>query len=347
MSKVVALAKNDERLETANRWVIRMDEGLTADEEAALKAWLSADPGNVDDFLEAAQVWDETASLSRLAEFFPQPRKRNVLRPRFVATAAASLALVLAASFFLLPNLGFDGFGSGQAPTVTNATQQFETAIGEQSTVVLADGTAVVLNTNSRIDVKYRKDARVLHLKRGEIHVEVFKDPSRPFSVVAGNRIVQAVGTAFSVEITQDQRIELVVTEGTVVVGVHTPNAQRIAPPPVLVQADENTVTAGEALLMGSDEETVTPVSKEQIEVKLSWREGSLIFNSEPLAAALAEVERYTTVRFVFVDEDLKTRIVSGRYRAGDVESLLVALRMNFDITHEVAEDGRVLLSSL
>ena len=39
MSKVVALAKNDERLETANRWVIRMDEGLTADEEAALKAW--------------------------------------------------------------------------------------------------------------------------------------------------------------------------------------------------------------------------------------------------------------------------------------------------------------------
>lgn len=347
MSKVVALAKNDERLETANRWVIRMDEGLTEDEEAALKAWLSADTDNLDYFLEAAQVWDETASLSRLAELFPQPRKRNVLRPRFVASAAASLALVLAAGFFLLSNHGFNGFGSGRTSVVANAVQQFETAIGEQSTVVLADGTAVVLNTNSQIDVKYRKGARVLHLIRGEIHVEVFKDSSRPFSVVAGNRIVQAVGTAFSVEITQDQHIELVVTEGTVVVGVHMPDAQRIVPPPMLVQSDENTVTAGEELLMGSDEEIVTPVSEEEIQVKLSWREGSLIFKSEPLEEALAEVERYTTVRFVFVDEDLKTRAVSGRYRAGDVESLLVALRMNFNITHEVAEDGRVLLSSL
>lgn len=346
MSNIVALSKDEERMEAANRWVLRIDEGLTENDEVALKTWLSADPQNLDDFLEAAQVWDESATLSRLAELFPQAPKRAVWRPRFAA-AAASVVLLLAASFFFIPKAGFNGIDSVEATVVTSAVQRFETAIGEQSTVVLADGTVVVLNTNSQIDVVYTDRARVLHLLRGEIHVEVFKDPSRLLSVIAGDRILQAVGTSFSVEITQDQRIDLVVTEGRVVVGVHTPSNQRSVTPPILTQSDLNTVTAGEELLMGSGAEVVTSVSAEEIEVKLSWRQGSLTFSSEPLEKALMEMERYTNVKFVFLDEDLKARSVSGRFRAGDVEALLVALRLNFNITHEVAEDGRVLLSSL
>ena len=81
--------------------------------------------------------------------------------------------------------------------------------------------------------------------------------------------------------------------------------------------------------------------------MKLSWREGRVVFRGESLEAALAEIERYTTVQFVFLDEDLKSRSVTGRFRAGDVDGLLVALRTNFNITHERSDDGRVLLSNL
>ncbi|MEM8682508.1 MAG: FecR domain-containing protein [Pseudomonadota bacterium] len=346
MNNVVDMSQDESRLDAAGHWVVRMNEGLSSSQESALKAWLSEDLKNLDAFMEVAEVWDETACLARLAELFPEPRKRRILPPRFaVATALALVLTFSAASLFFMSNLSFTGFSS--SPATANGTQHFETAIGEHSTAVLVDGTVVVLNTNSQIEVAYSDDARVVHLVRGEIHVEVVRDPLRPLSVVAGDRIVQAVGTAFSVEITQDQQIDLVVTEGLVVVGVRAPGAQRIVAPPVIAQSDDNTVAAGENLLMGADEEVTTPVSEEEMEIKLSWREGSLIFLSEPLEQALAEVERYTTVKFIFVDEDLKTRAVSGRYRAGDVDSLLLALRMNFNIAHEVAEDGSVLLSSL
>jgi len=348
MNNVVSISKDERRLEAAGHWVVRMNEGLSSSQEAALKAWLSEDPKNLDVFMEVAEVWDETDCLARLAELFPEPRKRRALQPRFaLATAAVLVLAFFTASLFFTSSLSFPGFGSRPDPATVNGTQHFETAIGEHSTAVLVDGTVVVLNTNSQIEVAYSDDARVVHLVRGEIHVEVVKDPLRPLSVVAGDRIVQAVGTAFSVEITQDQQIDLVVTEGLVVVGVRAPGVQRIEAPPVIAQSDENTVAAGENLLMGADEEVAMPVSEEDIEIKLSWREGSLIFKREPLEQALAEVERYTTVKFVFVDKNLKTRAVSGRYRAGDVESLLLALRVNFNITHEVTEDGRVLLSSL
>lgn len=346
MNNVVAMSEDEGRLEAAGHWVVRMNEGLSSGQEIALKTWLSEEPKNLDALMEVAEVWDETACLERLAELFPEPRKRRSLPPRVALATAAAFVLLFAAGFFF-SNLSFTGFGSEPTPAAANGTQHFETAIGEHSTAVLVDGTVVVLNTNSQIEVTYSDNARVVHLLRGEIHVEVVKDPVRPLSVVAGDRIVQAVGTAFSVEITQDKQIDLVVTEGLVVVGVRAPGEQRVVAPPVIAQSEGNTVAAGENLIMGGDEEIITPVSEEEIEIKLSWREGSLIFQREPLEKALAEVERYTTVKFVFIDEDLKTRAVSGRYRAGDVDSLLVALRTNFNITHEIAEDGRVLLSSL
>ena len=36
-------------------------------------------------------------------------------------------------------------------------------------------------------------------------------------------------------------------------------------------------------------------------------------------------------VEFVFLDESLKARTLSGRFRVGDVESLLLSLRVNFN----------------
>jgi len=146
--------------------------------------------------------------------------------------------------------------------------------------------------------------------------------------------------------------IDLVVTEGKVVVGILSPiEQQNISAknwqPQVLTQSVENMVVAGEELILGDTEESIKSVSLEEIEVKLSWRDGSLIFKGKQLADAIAEVERYTTVEFVFLDEELKSRSVTGRFKAGDIEGLLVSLRLHFDIKHEFVSEDRVLLSSL
>jgi transmembrane sensor len=222
----------------------------------------------------------------------------------------------------------------------------YETEIGEQSTVILLDGTQVVLNTNSRIEVTYTDEYRLLRLSHGEIHVDVAPDKNRPFSVIAGDKIVQAVGTAFSLEITDEQRIELVVTEGKVLIGVHqeTPLAAAVSPPPVL-EPTSVAVVAGEEIILGAPVEDIVQVSPEEIEVRLSWRSGNLIFRGESLEEAVSEVGRYTTLEFVILDDELKKVRIAGRFRAGDIDGLLAVLRENFNIIYERTDDGKILLT--
>ena len=201
------------------------------------------------------------------------------------------------------------------------------------------------MNTNSRIEVNYTAQNRLLRLERGEIHVEVAHDKTRPFRIVAGDKIVQAVGTAFSLEITDDQQIELVVTEGKVLVGVH--RGARGEAMHALLPPESVMVVAGEELILGSPAKDIIQVSPEEIEVKLSWRKGNLIFRGESLEEAVTEIGRYTTIEFVILNENLKRVRIAGRFRAGDVEGLLATLRENFDIVHQRTADGKILLTSL
>lgn len=345
MSRVVNIRDSDDRQSAAGRWIARMDRGLSAEESAALQTWMMADSRNAAALLSMAQNWDEMDDLARLAELFPEnvSNRRGggrVNRP-LQAAVVAGIA-VLAVLFWSLPDI--------PGPSAPAANPQpvdvYETAIGEQSTAVLSDGSVVVLNTNSSMRVVYTNAGRSLLLERGEIHVDVAHDPLRPLSVVAGGHIVQAIGTSFSIEITPADQIELVVTKGKVIVGVVSAEDESNAPPHVLTELPDNTVAAGEEIVLGAKDESVKPVSEEDIEVRLSWREGSLIFRGESLEYALAEVERYTTVQFVFLEQDLKTRSVTGRFRAGDVEGLLAALRSNFNIGAQHLDDGQVLLLS-
>ena len=357
MKNVVSISQGDELLEAATRWVLRIDEGaLSASEKAALGGWLDEDIKHREVLLEVAAVWDKTDALAQLADLFPHDAathwvSRGPLHRRWALSlaTAAGLAVVVLSSLFFLKN-----DGQRAVPTTSAA---YETAIGGRKTVLLPDGSEVLMNTNSQLAVTFTPSERVLRLAQGEILMRVARDRARPLSVVAGDRIIQAVGTEFAVEITDDQRVELVVTEGKVVVGIQPPAAVSLrgadvdAPdnaafPPLLAQLEDNVVSAGEEVILTGDEMAKRAVSADEIEVKLSWKEGRLIFRSEPLAKALQEVERYTRVEFVFLDESLKSRTLSGRFRASDVEALLLSLRLNFDITYEFDGERRVLLGS-
>ena len=359
MNNVVSISRDDELLEAASRWVLKIDEGeLNASDKTALSAWLDESIEHRKCLMEVASVWDRADTLARLAELFPhgseheQVKRGFGYRPWAQGFAAAGVLAVLIAVGLMLPTSGGD-----KTPPVTAA--EYATAIGEQKTLLLPDSSEVVLNTNSQLKVTLTPDQRLLRLVQGEILVRVAEDHSRPLSVLAGNQIIQAVGTEFVVAMADDHHVELLVTEGKVAIGrqpVMAPSPRvrdinvlnSLALPSLLGQSDDNNIVAvGELVSLGTAEPVKKTVSSDDIAAKLSWREGRLTFRSEPLEQALKEVERYTTVEFVFLDESLKTRALSGRFRVGDVEALLSSLRMNFDIAHEFDGESRVLLSSL
>lgn len=102
------------------------------------------------------------------------------------------------------------------APMEKNTEEMvFQTKMGESISHVMSDGSIIWLNSSSKINIDYSDDYRRINLVKGEAHFEVAKDPSRPFEVYANDRLVRAIGTAFTVH-KLDGRIEVLVSEGTV-----------------------------------------------------------------------------------------------------------------------------------
>lgn len=349
MSNVHKFPQLDQRYTEASEWISKLDKGMTSTDRVALKKWMASSDDNQAVLLEMASLWDSMSVMSRLSELFPNGAVRSGKSPKFAWAIAATIFVAVVAGIWAVTAANPDYSPSPQQVVVEASPEIiYETAIGQRSTVYLPDGTRVVLNTNSRIEVEYSKTFRLLNLKYGEIHVEVMHDEDRPLSVIAGDRVVKAVGTAFSLEITVDHRVELVVTEGKVLVGVvNNSDKNRDAAVHSIEEEFSVAVAAGEQFMLDDPAEEILEVSPEDIEVKLSWRNGDLVFRGESLEDALAEIGRYTTVEFVVLDDNLKKVRIAGLFKAGDVDGLLATLREHFDVSYQRTGDGKILLTNL
>jgi transmembrane sensor len=351
MNNVYELPKREDKIGEVSEWIARVERGLTEQEETALQDWLAANPKNPEMFMEMASIWDKMDSLSRLADLFPEPANRQTRSLRVPLAMAASVLLAVVVGLWAA--FGTSPSDMNQQPAVANVANDkvFETAIGEQSTIKLPDGSELILNTNSLIRAMYSENQRALVLERGEVHVKVAHDKTRPFNVYIGDKVVQAVGTEFNLEITSDQRIELIVTEGKVLVGLHGGTiapvelSERPEPAPSLPKSSR-LLEAGELLVLSGVDDEIEQLEPEDIEVKLSWRGGNIVFRGESLAEAIAEIERYTPVEFVILDEDLKKVRVAGLFKAGDVEGLLTTLRENFNVAYERVSEEKIILTN-
>jgi transmembrane sensor len=353
MRNVVGIHAVKDRQNLAAEWLIKSERGLSPEEQNQLYQWFDESPENLDAFLKAAELWDKMGSLSRLSELFPLPNKDSHRKRKTwqwgVAAAVALVCSTLTLFYFAEPDVMT--LLQGESRLVEAQSKQdvlaivYETAIGEHSEVTLADGSSVILNTNSLLTVRLGPQQRILRLERGEVHVDVAHDTSRPLSVVAGNSIVQAVGTTFAVKLNDAKKVDVIVTDGKVLVGTRafssTSSPEMITP---VLPSSSLAVRKGEAIRLGEPAAAVHAVSAAEIDDQLSWREGNLIFRGETLEDAMTEIGRYTTTQFVFVDESLKQEVIAGRFKAGDVEGLLAVLRENIGVAAERTDDGRVLL---
>ena len=333
----------------AGLWIAKVDRGLSQAEKDELGQWLSAAQANYHAFIETADLWDQMDAIAMLSEIYPKLSRRRTRGFRYALPIAATVLLSVATAILYmatggLPDISSDNYVVDLAPSV------YSTAIGEQATVELADGSSLVLNTNSLVSVYFTNVNRLLVMERGEIHVVVAHDPSRPLSVVAGDQVVQAVGTEFNVEISSDRSIELVVTEGLVMIGVlETPFDELPNDQPIKLPQSSTMVAGGQEAIIRHVEETIQKIetkeiATEEIAVKLSWRDGNLVFRGETLEEAMIEVGRYTAVEFVFLDEESKKEQVAGFFKAGDVDGLLAVLRKHFNISYQWIGDDKVVL---
>lgn len=357
MSNVVQFRGGEESYEEAALWLARLDRGLSEADNNELARWLNAEPCHSKALLELATLWDQLDVLSELSTLFPLDRptakKSRAVWTRFAV--AASLVGVVAA-VWVAREFAVGTDRDAEAIVVQNVSQAFETTVGGLARENLPDGSVVTLNTDTALEVTYSDASRDVFLSRGEAHFEVVSDKAHPFRVHVGARIVEAVGTAFNVELEAGGRIEVTVTEGKVnVVRATEASVERnsITAPVVAQVAQFEVDTAlveGEVAILDQSvfleaaRPQIAQLDPVEVDMKLAWQRGMLIFQGEPLREMLSEVARYTTTEFVLADDKLGDLRVGGYFKAGDIEGLLLTLRNGFNITSERVGNDKIVL---
>jgi transmembrane sensor len=342
MSEILRLRTPAEIEDEAAAWVWRMDaEEVSAADRQSFEAWLRRDPRHRRALEEMGGVWRALDGLAeakrdeKIATFANVPARIQPLEHRGRRWLLAAVASIAA--------MGITAFLSYQRG---NETQAFATAVGQQRSLTLADGSVVQLNTNTMLETHFMPAHREVFLGKGEAHFRVAHDSERPFRVHAGAAIVRAVGTEFDVRVHDDRSVEVIVTEGRVQVLANerekTLDRRGSAEPER--PSTQHELDAGQRLVSRHGAATVTPIDMSEAARALAWRDGAVVFDAEPLARAVTELNRYTETRFVISDPRIGELRIGGRYRTNDVEGIIRGLESALPISIRRTDDGLIYI---
>ena len=351
----------------AGAWLVRLDgdEALSADEREELRAWLALSPAHVRELRSLAGFWGRANVLTELAIPLDKPGgegrghaegMRTRLGPVSMVAGLAAAALLVGITVFVAnaPSIGTSNHDVDRAANGVRGDRNYATAIGEQRTITLADGSVARLNTNTRLSVEYGQRYRDIRLQAGEAHFTVARDPARPFRVYAANSRIQAVGTAFAVHI-KDGDVDVLVTAGIVEIAAapNPPPAGPVGDDPAMdalrvlgtLQVGQQTTIFRSGQRAGVIDEILT-VEPIDIEKKLGWRDGLLTFAGDPLEQVVAEISRYTTVTVDIPDPEVRAIRIGGRIAVGETDGMIAALETNFGLRVRRVGDDRIEITA-
>lgn len=287
-------------------WVDLQSEGATASLRQACLDWREANP-------EHERAWQRVQAVTGRLRGVPEPLvQATLLTPRQVNRRQAIKTLLLLA--------GVTGAGVATirlAPWVDWRADE-STRIGESRHVTLPDGSQIVLNSDTAIDVRYDATERRLVLLRGEILVTTATDvapDARAFLVDTAHGTLRALGTRFLVRQDRDDS-ELQVYEGAVEIrATRSDSTAEVVYAGSRVRFDDMRVRR-----LGPAEET-----------SASWTRGMLVVTAMPLRQFLRELSRYRRGHLGCEDQIASLR-VSGTFPLADTDRVLHALEYELPV---------------
>ena len=323
--------------ETAALWHERLEAGASQSLHAAFAQWRTCEPEHDEAFTQIEAAHDAAKRLAGSPDILAlrhETLTRLVMSPRrepWRAMLAAGIAAVIIGSASLIA-WRLDG-GSPSAEAAVLEPSVYRTGVGERLTITLADGSTATLNTASQLRVRYTSAERRLVLEAGQAFFEVAKGQSRPFIVVAGDRLVTAHGTEFDVRLDTGS-LEVALLEGAVSVAPSTADRSAVV---TRLKPNELLVASG----------TTTSVRTIDDAARLtSWRDGLILFEDDRLADAVAEMNRYSMRPIMLADPKVGDMRISGAFHTGGTDAFVEALELGFEV--KIVEDGkeRIVLAS-
>lgn len=290
----------------AVKWLVELQAGTASESmRDAWERWRREDP-------EHERAWKQIESVNLRLKDLPGSLSVALLATPGKGRRRSLKLLVLLASG------GAAGWVAKDASLVREWRADHRTGVGERRTVELADGSNVVLNTDSAFDVEFDGVQRTIRLIRGEIMVTTAVDsaPSpRPFLVKTAQGSLRAIGTRFGVRL-EGAGTNISVFEGA----VELRPAERPEPPLV--------IPAGySAMLVRDGYRNLGPLD----DGADAWTSGMIVATNMRLDAFLAELSRYRPGRLSWAPETGSLR-VSGTYPLGDTDRILAALERTLPV---------------
>lgn len=296
---------------------------ISHEEEAELLKWIQADPSNKTLFYNIKDTWDSSKPVNvdvntQLLRFYQkqaQARKSNKrILPLWTKVAAAAAILLL--GLFSAQYVPF------LKPKPQSMVESFQVPKGSRSEIVLADGTRVNLNSNSKLelDENFSGTLREVHLE-GEAYFEVKSDKSHPFKVHTQKFDIIVTGTKFNVSsYREDTNIGATLAEGRIKL---------------------QTKTMGEIVLkpgqkISFNQQTMNPVlTKADIESELAWVDGEFNFKDIPFPDLVRRLERWYDVKLIYDGSDFDSMTYTGRFKNQEtIWQVLDALKLTTSIDY-------------
>jgi transmembrane sensor len=197
-----------------------------------------------------------------------------------------------------------------------------------------------MLNTATRVTVKYDSDHREVRLVEGEADFNVVADRRRPFVVEAdGRRFTATTGGGFRVRKLKDAPLDILVHQGRVELA--SPTARNGGP--VILGTNTRLVLSDAS--PGRSLSVPHAVEPSVVTRDLAWRDGKIAFQGETLAQAAAAFGRYSNIRIVIEDSALAGEPVTGLFAANDPVGFGRAVAGVFGVAVE-ERDGTVILGA-
>ena len=368
--------------EEAAEWLVELrTDDLDASGRQAFDAWVRSSPEHLRAFLEMAAIWNEGSALDVQGEFdvdvltahasaesnvisldLPsdeamqsgvdlkwssvvaqeESAPKSAMQAPHGASRRPSRPYAIAASLVLL--------GVGLAIYAWDELYRepaYATAVGEQRTITLADGSTVQLNSHSRVRVRFTDAQRTVDLDEGQALFHVAKNAARPFIVRSEGARVRAVGTQFDVDLTPAATIVTVVEGRVAVSGNFHPPLDAVSndtyagagpllsrPAPAVAPMGDGASTgillgAGEQLTVSS--EALVQPAPVNVAAAIAWTHHQVILDAAPLTRVADAFNRYSVRKLVVEDSSPSPLRLSGVFDT-DPKFLIEYLRGRSDI---------------
>jgi ferric-dicitrate binding protein FerR (iron transport regulator) len=263
----------------------------------------------------------------------------------FYVSIAASLLIV----FFTWPLV----FTSKQEQLSTAPHSEIATLKGQKSKITLPDGTQVWLNADSKIKYPehFAADIREVNLE-GEAYFDVAHNKEKPFIIHTKEMNIKVLGTAFNVRAYPNEKMsEAALIRGSIEVSFNNRPDQKLILKPNEKIEIKNSSTVFSKTIVNKEETKEAVIAINNISytksdstiIETAWKNGKLIFDSQPFEQISDDMERWYDVKFVIHNELLKKKLFTANFNNETIEDVLHFLKLSYPFNYTYNKETRTI----